>query len=115
MDWEVAKRQQTTWGIIKTHEPSNHDRYGYSFTVNGHTFGGWTGSAKDEQHIGQTVIVYYDLGDPTKNMPGDFRDIGDRGFAFGFWPICGIGFIALSIYLSRRGHGSGNSPKLPLE
>jgi hypothetical protein len=114
-DWDVAKRQQITWGIVKTHEPSKHDRYGYSFTVNGHAFTGWTGSANHDLHIGQTVIVYYDPVDPANNMPGDFRGAGDRGFAFGFWPILGIGLLALSIHLSRRGYVGGKPPESRLD
>jgi hypothetical protein len=35
VDRTVARREQTTLGTITAHEPENHNKYGYSFAVNG--------------------------------------------------------------------------------
>jgi hypothetical protein len=36
-DRVVARREQTTSGTIVAHEPANHNRYGYTFSVNNQT------------------------------------------------------------------------------
>ena len=37
VDSNIARRKQTTQGIITAHEPAIHNRYGYSFLI---TLGG---------------------------------------------------------------------------
>ena len=60
VDRDVASREQTTQGVITAHEPSNHNRYGYVFSVNGQSFTGWASPRKDQPEIGKQVLVYYD-------------------------------------------------------
>ena len=71
----VAQREKTTNGSITAHEPANHNRYGYSFSVNGKSYSGWESPKKEEPHIGQQVTVFYDPVDPTKNALTDFADL----------------------------------------
>jgi hypothetical protein len=66
-DRMIAKRQRTTQGSITAHEPANHNRYGYVFSVNGKSYTGWESPRKDELQIGKQVLVYYDPSDPAKN------------------------------------------------
>jgi|SRR5215469_10964801 len=76
---DIAKREQTTQGMIIAHEPANHNRYGYVFTVNGKTFNGWAIPLKEDLEIGKQVFVYYDPQDPNENARTDFRESGMNG------------------------------------
>jgi Protein of unknown function (DUF3592) len=62
---QISKRQRTTFGTVNTHEPANHNRYGYIFLVAGKQYSGW--GHPSEPRIGQPVTVYYDSQDPSEN------------------------------------------------
>jgi hypothetical protein len=90
-------------GTIVAHEPANHDRYGYTFSVNQQTYSGWQIPYDDVQFtVGQVVTVHYDPLDPNNSALIDFNELGDR--AFGPFPllIAAIPFIALIEFLRRR-------------
>jgi uncharacterized protein DUF3592 len=75
---EVASRQQVTAGIIVRHEPSNHNRYGYTFQVNGREYSGWETPLREEPGIGQSVRVYYDPLNPAENALTDYTGRSSR-------------------------------------
>jgi hypothetical protein len=74
----IAQRQQTTSGTILTHEPSNHNRYGYNFSVSDKPYSGWHVPERDEPTIGQRVTVYYDPIDPNASALDDFGELALR-------------------------------------
>ena len=103
-DRAVAARQQTASGTIVTHEPANHDRFGYTFNVNQKTYSGWQVPHDDDQFtVGQLVTVYYDPQDPNNSALEDFSELGDR--ALGPVPllIAAVPLVALIEFLRRRG------------
>jgi hypothetical protein len=101
-DREVAVREQTAQGIIVSHEPANHNRYGYTFSVNGKTFNGWETPRKNEPQIGDRVIVYYDPLDPNKNALTDFDDLSLEILGPVPMLLLGIGAVASYIWIRRR-------------
>ncbi len=102
VDREIATREQTTQGVITTHEPANHDRYGYVFSVNDKTFNGWESPKKQELEIGKRVVVYYDPRNPKKNALTDFRELGMDSTAPVPMLLFGIGAVAWFIGAQRR-------------
>jgi hypothetical protein len=100
---QVAGRQQITNGSIDTHDPSNHDRYGYTFSVGKRKFTGWAspGSFRDF-HVGETITVYYDPSDPTTNSPSDFHETNPGSSLILSWCLLVAVAIPLSIFLQRR-------------
>jgi hypothetical protein len=102
VDRDIARREQTAQGVITAHEPANHNRFGYVFTVNGKSFTGWESSGKDGLEIGRPVLVYYDPLNPNKNALTEF---GDRGLSsLGPVPtmLFGIGAVTWYITAKRR-------------
>ena len=101
-DRTIAQREKTTNGRIAAHEPANHNRYGYSFSVNGKSYSGWESPGKEEPHIGQQVTVFYDPVDPARNALTDFADL--EMDSLGPVPVLlfGIGAVALFIRYRRR-------------
>ena len=81
-DWHrdrvIAQRQQTTLGTILTHEPGNHNRYGYNFSVSDKPYSGWYSPGNNEPTIGQRVTVYYDPIDPNTSALDDFGELALR-------------------------------------
>ena len=71
----IAQRQQTTSGTIVTHEPANHNRYGYNFSVSDKPYSGWYSPGHNEPTIGQRVTVYYDPIDPNTSALDDFGEL----------------------------------------
>ena len=102
MDRDMATRQQTTQGVITAHEPSNHNRYGYVFTVNGKSFTGWESPGKDGLEIGRRVLVYYDPVDPNKNALTEFGDKGLNNLSPVPMMLFGIGAVTWYIMAQRR-------------
>lgn len=102
VDREVAAREQTTLGIVTTHEPSNHNRYGYVFWVNGKNFTGWESPKKEELEIGKQVVVYYDPQNPNKNALTEFQDLGMTVLGPVPTTLFGIGAVAWYIRHRRR-------------
>jgi hypothetical protein len=108
---KIAGRQRTTYGIVRAHEPANHDRYGYEFVVNGKVFTGWQ-SPKADYDIGQGVRVYYDPLDPTRNSLSSFDE--DAGQSVGLISAGALGTVAFTvvIFVRRRAHAR-RSPAKP--
>src|ERR1041384_5877520 len=74
----AATRQQTTFGPVTAHEPANHSRYGYTFTVEGLKYDGWqVPHDSEEWAVGQQVVVYYDAANPSRNTLRDFTAESD--------------------------------------
>jgi hypothetical protein len=100
---QIAKRQQTAVGIIDGHDPPNHDRYHYSFSVNERRFSGWAyPSDRRDFHVGQQIAVYYDPTRPSENSAYDFGEVNPGGVVF-------VGSLSLAcvlvptyIYFQRR-------------
>jgi hypothetical protein len=104
IDRMVAQREKTTGGRITAHEPANHNRYGYSFSVNGKSYSGWESPRKEEPRIGQSVTIFYDPVDPTRNALTDFADLEAESLGPVPMLLLGIGTLALFIRYRRR-HG----------
>jgi len=102
VDRAIAQRQQTTWGTIFAHEPHNHNRYGYTFSVNGIFYSGWYSPENDEPTVGQRVTVYYDPVDPNTSALEDFGELAFRVLGPVPLEIGGSGVIALIIVVRRR-------------
>jgi hypothetical protein len=102
-DRVVARREQTTSGTIVAHEPANHDRYGYTFSVNNQTYSGWQ-VPHDGDHfaIGQVVTVHYDPLDPNNSALVDFDELSDRASAPVPLLVAVILFLVLFMFERRR-------------
>jgi hypothetical protein len=100
VDRRIATREQTTQGVITAHEPENHNRFGYVFSVNGKSFTGWESPGKDGLEIGRSVLVYYDPVNPNRNALTEF---GDRGLnSLGPVPMMLFGIGAVAWYITAR-------------
>jgi hypothetical protein len=112
-DQITAAREQTTSGLIVSHDPPNHDRFGYQFKVNGTMYSGWAIPTTREYQIGQQVLVYYDPLDPNKSALADFAESEYRivgPVTFCLFGICGV---CLYIFLRRRAIRSWRNQKEP--
>ena len=102
-DRVVARREQTTSGTIVAHEPANHDRYGYTFSVNNQSYSGWQVPYDDNQFaIGQVVTVHYDPLDPNNSALVDFDELSYRASAPVPPMVAVILFLALFMFERRR-------------
>jgi len=102
VDRGIATREQTTLAVITAHEPSNHNRFGYVFFLNGKSFTGWESPGKDGLNIGQQVVVFYDPLNPTENALTEFRDLGMNSLGPVPMLLFGIGAVAWYIKAQRR-------------
>lgn len=110
VDRDIAGREQTAQGVITAHEPANHNRFAYVFTVNGKSFTGWESPGKDELEIARPVLVYYDPLNPNKSALTEF---GDRGLSsLGPVPkmLFGIGAVTWYITAKRRKNRASSNP-----
>ena len=102
-DRVVARREQTTSGTIVTHEPANHQRYGYKFSVNNQTYSGWQVPHDGDQFaIGQVVTVHYDPLDPDNSALVDFDELSDRVSGPLLLMVAVILFLVLFMFERRR-------------
>jgi hypothetical protein len=99
---DIAGHEQTTHGVITVHEPKNHNRYGYVFSVGQKTFGGWASPKNDELEIGKQVLIYYDPRDPNKNALTDFGELSINSLGPVPTMLFGIGAVAWYISSQRR-------------
>ena len=101
VDRDIATRERTTEGVINAHEPANHNRYGYAFSVNDKSFSGWESPGKDGLEIGKQVLVYYDSIDPNRNALTEFQDSSTNALGPVPLMLSGIGAIAWYIWTRR--------------
>ena len=96
-DSDVASRQAAAVGQVVVHEPSNHNRYGYKFKVDGHEYSGWETPAKAEPKMGQFVTVYYDVRSPDENALTDYNQLRKAwsARAWGLFFIAGLVFLGI--------------------
>jgi hypothetical protein len=53
VDRRIAIREKTATGVITVHDQPNHNRYGYTFVVNGQSYAGWETPLHADPVIGQ--------------------------------------------------------------
>jgi hypothetical protein len=106
----IAERQQTTSGIVTAHEPSNHNRYGYGFEVDGRAYTGWQSPKDEELAIGKQVVVFYDPQNPSTNALTDFHELSASSLGPVPTMLFGIGAVAVFILYRRR--RTKTTPKL---
>ena len=99
-DRTIASRERTVRGTITVHQPSNHDRYGYSFAVRGRNYSGWEIPREKSYEIGQEVTVFYDREDPDTNALTEFAELGEE--TAGPVPLLLVGIGALAVFIYRR-------------
>jgi len=109
-DREVAERERTVLGTITAHEPANHNRYGYTFSLNGQSYSGWETPRKQEPLIGQLVTVYYDPTDPTQNALTDFAELKIE--SLGPLPVLLLGIGGLAFFIRHRRRSRPTTPTL---
>jgi hypothetical protein len=102
VDSAIALRQRTTEAVINVHDPPNHDRYGYQFTVNKHNYFGWVIPGRISYRIGESVLVYYDPNDPQTNNADNFAEVAARSAALTEGPILMMVGMAAYILVLRR-------------
>ena len=112
--WKVAQaaaRQQTAIGIIDGHDPPNHDRYSYTFTVHGNQWTGWA-SPNDKRNffLGQRIVIYFDPIDPSENSAYDFHEANPGGIVFIWLLLTACVGFPFYIYFQRRSR-KGVDPK----
>ncbi len=107
LDRAIAARQQSTPGTITAHEPSNHDRYGYVYSIDGKAYHGWEIPQKTEYKIGEQVNVYYDPTDPTRSSLAGFEELSLREFGPVPFLLLGTAVIVFIFYKRRK---LGNVP-----
>ena len=109
LDRATAGRQQTTYGTITAHEPANHDRYGFTFSVGGRTYRGWEIPKKKEYNIGEQVVVYYDPIDPSRSALTDFNETSLSLSGFIVCLVLATGaLVFIVIYLRHRNLATPN-------
>lgn len=102
-DFEIAKRQRTTVATINLHDPPNHDRYGYVFSIAGHNFTGWAyPNDKRGFTVGERIVVYYDPTNPEKKSTSDFHSVGLGVVLWIGFCLLALVAVPLSIYFQRR-------------
>jgi hypothetical protein len=101
-DARLAKRQQAAIGTIDGHDPSNHHRYRYTFSVNGRQFAGWAYPDKRDFFVGQRIVVYYDPIQPSENSAYDFSLFNPGGVVFIGFALFACVFFPFFIYFQRR-------------
>ena len=103
VDSKIAAREKTATGVITAHDPPNHNRYGYTFAVDGKGYSGWEiPHHVEEPIIGQEVMVYYDPLDPTKSALTDFDELSATSLGPVPLLLVGIGGVAVLIFVRRR-------------
>lgn len=100
-DMKVAQRQKIAIAKINTHDPPNHDRYGYFFYLNRKPYTGWAyPDGKRDFSIGESVAVYYDPLNPSKNSADDYYAVSLRDLFF--VPFCILVLVGLSLFILFR-------------
>jgi len=79
-DHLIARREQTTSGVIIAHLPSEHNSYKFEFKVQSRTFIGTTfkiPSPPDSPQLGKKVTVFYDPDNPSNSEICSFEILGE--------------------------------------
>ena len=108
----TAARERIANGQIVSHDPPNHNRFGYQFGLSGKMYTGWAIPPTSDYQIGQQVLVYYDSINPNKSQLDDFAKNRDRiagSVSFCVFGICGV---SLYIFLRRRAIRSSRAGRL---
>lgn len=100
---KIAGREQVAYGTIRTHEPGNHDRFGYGFSVGEKSYTGWQIPTRDYK-IGQSVQVFYDPLNPETNSLDSFSEASDQNLGPTLLCASGIVGVAFIIFHMRRKH-----------
>jgi hypothetical protein len=108
-DKDVASREQATTGTVVSHEPRNHNRYGYKFQVSGQDYTGSEAPLTTEPKIGQSVTVYFDPLNPTENSLTDFAELGGAWLARGVGMLVFSGLLVGFVFLFDRAIGKVRS------
>jgi hypothetical protein len=101
-DKDVASRQATTVGRIVAHEPGNHNRYGYTFRIDGREYSGWETPLKAEPKIGQSVTIYYDTRSPDENALAEYAESGSVWLARAWIVVFLSALVSFVIYMAER-------------
>ena len=112
VDSAIAARQQTTNGTITAHEPANHDRYGYTFSIGARTYRGWEIPHKSEYTVGEQVTVYYDPINPTRSALTGFEELSLRDLGLILLLLLSSAAVVFIIY-KRRKHFRVGDQQLP--
>ena len=110
VDRDIATRELTAQGVITAHQPGNHNRYGYVFSVGAKSFTGWEMPGRDGREIGNQVLVYYDPLDPNKNALSEFRELSMNILGPVPMMLFGIGGVAWYIRARRQKGQSISDP-----
>ena len=83
-----------TVGTVTAAEPSNHDSFSYSFTVDGSQYSGDTSSFRSGQtvnasqlHVGQHIPVIYDSRDPHQSCSCDVNLLTSTAWSSNLGPL----------------------------
>lgn len=113
-DLQIAKRQLTAVATINSHDPSNHDRYGYTFAVDGRQFTGWAyPNDKRDFSIEERIVIYFDPIDPARNSTDDFHKVSNRDLFFVSFCLLAIVVLPLVIFFQRRSRLKASKKPLP--
>ena len=98
----IATRERESGAVVTSHKQTNHNRYGYTFDVDGHTYTGWNTPIHTEPQIGQHIAIYYDPQHPEKSSMRHFSE--NSLSSFGPIPLLlfGTGGLAGLILWKRR-------------
>jgi hypothetical protein len=94
----VARRQQTTTGIITSYERSNHNQYRYGFSVNDTKYEGIGNTPSDSAVVGEQATVFYDPQNPSVSSLINFYERSDRSRSI--VPIATIGVVGIAVVIA---------------
>jgi hypothetical protein len=101
-DRDVASRERSVDGVVTAHDPANHNRYTYTFVVQGKSYTGQDIPRHADPVLGRPVLVYYDPLSPEKNALTDFDELSGSALGPALFATIGIGTLAAVIVVRRR-------------
>jgi hypothetical protein len=102
-----------TVGTVTAAEPSSHDSFSYSYTVDGSQYSGDTASFQSGQtldasqlHVGQQIPVIYDARDPQQSCSCDVHLLTSTAWSNNLAPlfllIPGTGVVVVALLARQR-------------